>query len=281
VSQLTCLVNGVRSDGIPVDDRGLHYGDGLFETIAIENGEALCLARHMRRLQSGCKRLGISFPLLQQLVSEVGALAAGQPRAVCKVIVTRGGGRRGYRPVSLNQDPDTSQRMVLLYPGGNAPDGEPVNIRVCETRLGRNSAIAGLKHLNRLEQVLACSEWDDPDIAEGLMMDGEGMVIEATMSNVFGVRGGALLTPDLTHCGVAGIVRDQVLELAQALTGRAAALGEYTLDELLDWDEIFVCNTTREVAPVKRVGEREYAPGPVTEAVRMAVYKLRRPESGQ
>lgn len=268
------LVNGVRSDAVPVDDRGLHYGDGLFETMAIENGQVLCLVQHMRRLQEGCEKLAIAFPPLVQLVSEVRALADGQPRALCKVIVTRPAGKRGYRPKS--QGAGTGQRVVLLYPGGVPPIGEPVNVRVCETRLSSNRATAGLKHLNRLEQVLASSEWDDPEIAEGLMLDGAERVIEGTMSNVFGVRGRALITPDLSRCGVAGIVREQVLELAEQVTGQSAQIGDFALDEFLAGDEIFLCNTTREVMPVHRVGENDYVPGPVTAAMRDAVYRMRR-----
>ena len=274
------LVNGVRSDGVPVDDRGLHYGDGLFETIAVEDGKALCLAHHIRRLQEGCKKLDIAFPPLLQLVSEVRALANGQPRALCKVIVTRAAGKRGYHPTGQGKGKGTGQRVVLLYPGGDSPNGEPVSIRVCETRLGWNPALAGLKHLNRLEQVLASSEWDDPDIAEGLMLDGAGLVVEGTASNVYGVRNGTLITPDLSRCGVAGIVRGQVLELAEQVTGRRVQIGDYALDEFLASDEIFLCNTSREVMPVHRVDEKDYVPGPVTEAMREAVYQKRRQDNG-
>jgi len=113
------------------------------------------------------------------------------------------------------------------------------------------------------------------------MLDDRGQVIEATMCNVFAVRNGMLITPDLSHCGVAGIVRDQVLELAEQVTRRSAQIGDYTLDEFLDCNEIFLCNTVREVAPVRRVDEREFVPGPVTQAMRDAVYQLRRPETGR
>jgi len=197
------LVNGREDDAIDPLDRGLLYGDGLFETIAVRDGNLRWLDWHLERLAEGANRLGFPQPEWQALRAELSAVAAGATSAVVKLILTRGLGTRGYRPPRAAQP----TRIVALFPW---PAARPAAARVgwCRTRLGRNPALAGLKHLNRLEQVLARAEWDDGEQEEGLMQDESGQVIAATQANLF-VRfeGGAWVTPSLAHCGVAGVMR--------------------------------------------------------------------------
>lgn len=256
------LVNGVRADSLPAADRGLHYGDGLFETIAVRDGRARHLDRHLARLADGCTRLGIAVPEQATLRGEVATLCAGGGDAVLKLIVTRGPGGRGYRPSEVS----TPTRVLARYPWPRwseawARDG--VAVRWCDTRLARQSRLAGLKHLNRLEQVLARAEWgSDDEWQEGLMCDADGTVVEGTRSNLFVVRGGELATPSLTLCGVAGIIRGMLIEH----TGCA----ETTLDRdaVEAADELMLCNSVIGLWPVRRLGDRMLpAPGPVTVAL--------------
>ena len=205
----TTLINGVAATCIDAHDRGFHYGDGLFETFAVSNGEPAMWDMHMQRLLLGCQRLGFPAPDPTLLRSEALSLCAvpdAPARGVLKIIITRGGGGRGYRAPSPSAVLATGgvTRMLALYPWPDYPAAfwsEGVAVRVCATRLGCNPALAGIKHLNRLEQVLARNEWDDASVAEGLMLDPQGSVIEGTMTNLFVVRNGQLLTPDVSQCG--------------------------------------------------------------------------------
>lgn len=262
------LIDGKDSDQIAADDRGLLYGDGLFETLAVHSGEPQLWTRHMARLARGCVRLGIEPPSVDLLQVEARALCAGSARAVLKIIVTRGSGGRGYRPPA----PALPRRILSLHPWPDHPahwSQQGVSVRLCDTPLGANPRLAGLKHLNRLEQVLARAEWDDPDIAEGLMLDAAGGLIEGTMSNLFLVRDGRLRTPALERCGVAGVMRARVLELA-AQGGIASEVSELGLTDLQGADEVFVCNSVIGIWPVRRVQSMEFTPGPVTRFLQQA-----------
>jgi 4-amino-4-deoxychorismate lyase len=237
---------GDPAQALAVNDRGLSYGDGLFETALVVDGAVRFLDAHLFRLLADCRRLGIAPPDREQLIAEVDAVAhAATGRSVLKIIVTRGVGGRGYRP-----DPGLqSTRIVALYPAPDISD-ERIVARWCATPLGRNPRLAGMKHLNRLEQVLAQMEWSDPAVAEGLMLDTEGEVVCGTSSNLFVVRDGVLATPDLRFCGVAGVMRGKVLEAA-------AQLGIPSSEEPL-WphdielaSEVFVTNAVRGVRSVR------------------------------
>jgi 4-amino-4-deoxychorismate lyase len=262
------LIDGKDSDQIAADDRGLLYGDGLFETFAVHSGEPQLWTQHMARLVRGCVRLGIEPPSVDLLQAEARALCAGSARAVLKIIVTRGSGGRGYRPPA----PALPRRILSLHPWPDHPAHWPqqgVSVRLCDTPLGTNPRLAGLKHLNRLEQVLARAEWDDPDIAEGLMLDAAGGLVEGTMSNLFLVREGRLRTPALERCGVAGVMRARVLELA-AQDGIACEVSDLGLADLQAADEVFVCNSIIGIWPVRRVQSMEFTPGPVTRFLQQA-----------
>lgn len=258
----TALINGQPADTVSITDRGLQYGDGLFETIAVVDGRLLCWDEHMTRLENGCTRLNIAFPGSRQLAAEAGQVIAGSRRGVLKIIVTRGSDGRGYAPAA----DATPSRILWLnpwpdYPSDNREQG--VRVRLCDTRLSTNSLLAGMKHLNRLEQVMARSEWNDPAIAEGLMFDQTGRVIEGTMSNLFVYREGALITPDVGQCGVAGIIRGRVLALA-AEQHIDVMIAPLELNDIETAGELFLCNSLIGIWPVRAIGERRYTPGAVT-----------------
>ena len=257
-SSFAILLNGAPHDGLRVSDRAIHYGDGLYETIAVVEGRPRLWQAHMERLLQGCARLGIPSPDLQALAAECEQLANGQVRAVLKIIITRGSGGRGYR-APLAADPT---RLVLRYPWPEQPDFQHgVSLRWCTTPLGCNPQLAGIKHLNRLEQVLARNEWQDEGIYEGLMCDLQGQVIEGTMSNLFALRDGALYTPDLGHCGVAGVMRQQLMALAEQ-RGMACVPRHLGKDELVEMDELMITNALIGVVPVHRLEDRAF---PVTQ----------------
>lgn len=229
---------------IAVDDRGLNYGDGLFETAVLRDGAVRFLDAHLQRLEQGCQRLGIRF-LPAEIEHDIARVAQSTRDGVLKIVITRGSGGRGYR-----SDPSASpRRIVTLHP---LPAGYPVEgltVRWCELQLSRNSSLAGIKHLNRLEQVLAQNEWRDPDVAEGLMLDTEGELVCGTSSNVFIVRNGALLTPDLRFSGVRGVMRAQVLRVAQQF-GWSSSEEPLWPHDLDDASEVFLTNAVRGIRSV-------------------------------
>ncbi|MBI3772810.1 MAG: aminodeoxychorismate lyase [Gammaproteobacteria bacterium] len=255
------LVNGKPQDVLVLTDRAIHYGDGVFETVALRNGQLELWPEHMARLQTSCQRLGFSAPQPLRLLHEAQQVSHGLSQAVIKIIVTRGEGGRGYRPPAT----PSPNRIVAVYPWSDYPPhhGQAgVNLRICQTRLGLNPTLAGIKHLNRLEQVLARAEWENPEIAEGLMLDIGGHVVEGTQSNLFFVEAGVLHTPDLSNCGVAGIMRGVILELA-ANSSIPTHVGHYSVDRLNSADEVFISNSIIGLWPVVRIEQQSYRPGPI------------------
>jgi 4-amino-4-deoxychorismate lyase len=256
-------VNGRPDAALSPVERGLHYGDGLFETIACLGGRPRFLDLHLERLRGGCARLGIQFPAPDELSREILSLAAGPKRAIVKLLLTRGPALvRGYRTTGAEQP----TRLALRYHWGEedprlAADG--VQVRTAALRLAENPALAGLKHLNRLEQVLARREWSDGNIAEALMFSATGRLISGVMSNVFLVEGGRLRTPRLDRCGVAGVMRQVVLREA-ARAGIAAEESRLESADLARTRELFLTSAVIGLRPVRSIDGRACEVGVVT-----------------
>jgi 4-amino-4-deoxychorismate lyase len=254
------LVNGRRT-GVDPSDRGLAYGDGLFETMGAVNGTIRWLDYHLERLVDGCLRLAIPAPDTHEIRAELRAHCPRDGRAVAKLIRTRGSGARGYGP-----PPQSEPTRILAisrwpsYPRENYSAG--IAVRVCELRLAEAPRLAGLKHLCRLEQVLAELELGDR-AQQGLLLDAGGRVIGGTRSNLFAVRDGRLLTPALDRCGIRGVMRRVVLETAGA-AGLVTEERDLTLGDLDSAAELFMTNSLFGIWPVARLDERPFAVGPVT-----------------
>ena len=206
------------------------------------------------------------MPAERVVATEIGLVAPGE--ATVKVIVTRGAGGRGY-----GITPMRATRVVAAYPPpqydpAHALDG--VRVRRCSLVLAEQPRLAGAKTLNRLENVLARSEWDDAAISEGLICDAAGRVVEGTMSNVFVVKGGRVATPVLARCGVVGAQRERVREL---LARAAIACEERDIpwEELESADEVFLTNSLIAAWPVARLDARHWTPGQVTRRVQALI----------
>lgn len=259
---LECLVDGEISDRISTTDRGLHYGDGLFESIAVVQGKPRFWQSHIDRLNAGCEQLGLAPPPQALLLREVLTVSAGQQKCVAKIILSRGTFGRGFAT-----DPNArSNRVVSSWswpqdPGHLAQIG--ITARICKLRLGIQPALGGLNHLNRLEQILARAEWSDSAVHEGILLDREDHLISAISANIFLVQSGRLLTPRLDRCGVRGVMRGAIInEFRERCEQR-----RITLDMLPEAEEVFVCNTVRGVFPVTRIDHWEYETGPLTREV--------------
>lgn len=251
------LINGKFVDELAAHDRGLHYGDGLFETITVENMQLLCWDEHLKRLERGCIKLNIAVPDKNLLKNEVSALINTESQGVIKIIISRGQGGRGYK-ILENIAPT---RIISLYPWSYQYDqnsSSGVKTRICKYRYAKNPFLAGIKHLNRLEQILARSEWNDNSIAEGIVMDSENYIIEGTMSNIFCIIGKTLYTPDLSECGIEGIVRGKIIELASNLKFNVE-IKKMPLGFLMNAEEIFMCNSIIGVWPVNIIDETKFS----------------------
>jgi 4-amino-4-deoxychorismate lyase len=255
----TFLVNGQPARSIDAGDRGLMYGDGVFRTLLARQGRPLNWLRHYGLLAHDCAAIGIPCPGQSLLLDEIGRIAPAD--AIVKVTVTRGAAGRGYAPA----EGVAPTRIVAAYP---APEAEPeaaregVRARRCQLVLAAQPRLAGVKSLNRLENVLARAEWRDPGIREGLLADGEGRLVEGTMSNVFFTRGDTLVTPDLSRCGVNGAQRERVLDLARA-EAIACQVRDAGFDELGQATEVFLTNSLIGIWPVIALDDWRWSPGPV------------------
>jgi 4-amino-4-deoxychorismate lyase len=238
-------------------DRGLQYGDGVFETMRVRRGRVRLLAYHLERLYAGCRALAIKAPAPAALRRELERIAAPRRDGILKLIVTRGPGARGYRPTGREHCTRILTVHVLPRPVAAAAPA-PVRVRLCATPLGLNPRLAGLKTLNRLESVLARAEWRDVRVWEGLMRDVDENIVCGTMSNLFLRNGSSLVTPLLDRCGVAGVMRRWILEAAGDLR-LSVSQARVRWQDLQDAEEVFMCNAVvglQSVGVIERGRER-------------------------
>jgi 4-amino-4-deoxychorismate lyase len=250
-------IDGVPADTLPADDRGLHYGDGLFETLIVRAGSVRFLEAHLTRLASGCRRLGIGFDAMATLRADIATAVSLAPReAVLKIIVTRGSAiRRGYAP----EGHEVARRILSSWPASTMPATPAAGVDLCLSthRLDANPLLAGIKHLNRLVNVMAAAEASKAACFDGVMLDGAGRVISGAMSNVFIVRGDRVMTPRVDQCGVAGVMRAVVLRECASL-GIGVVETDLSPEDLFAADEAFITNVRIGVVPVRRVGEHSF-----------------------
>lgn len=265
------LVNGCISHAVPADCRGLAYGDGLFETIKVNAGYCDFLRLHLERLQRGCERLAIPYPQ-EALEGDIKSLfdRSPMPHGVLKIILCRSTAHRGYA-ISPMAAPLRVLTITPEYKSYCGQQTKGVVARLCDYRLPINPQLAGLKHLCRLENVMARAEWTDECIDEGLMLDMEGRLIEGTMSNVFLVIRGQLFTPALHRCGVEGVVRRVIIERIAPALGLAVKINDLVPADLYRAEEIFVCNSLIGLWPVIAVGCLKKTIGKLTNTIQAAL----------
>jgi 4-amino-4-deoxychorismate lyase len=255
---MSVWINGRRASMLDYRDRGLQYGDGIFETMRVRRRQIRLLEYHLDRLYESCRLLKITAPRPLLLRRELKRIASRRHQGLLKLIVTRGRGPRGYRPSGQER----CTRIIALHSlprGTRAAETMPARLRVCTTPLSANPRIAGLKTLNRLDSVLARAEWKDARIWEGLMRDMDGNWVCGTMSNLFLRRGAVLMTPLLDRCGVAGVMRRWILENAGQLRLRSVQR-RIRWKDLRSAEEVFMCNavvgirSVRSIEPARQAG---------------------------
>ena len=270
------LINGQRhapeQATVSVFDRGFQYGDGVFETLAVVAGQVRDRDAHLDRLARGATLLGIPEPDRDALSAEIAQLAAaGEGNAVIKVLYSRGVGGRGLAPPA---EPAPTRVVMRLPWPAHPPDWRESGVRTitCRTRQASGAALDGrIKSMNQLNHIVARMEWRDPAIAEGLLCDEAGRVVEGTVSNLFVVIGGRLLTPDLSGAGLPGVTRGRVMALAAERCGGVAE-ADLTAADLAGAEEVFLTNSLIGIWPVREHDGRALAaPGPVTLELQQAL----------
>ncbi|HIO93115.1 MAG TPA: aminodeoxychorismate lyase [Leucothrix mucor] len=254
---MTTLVNGQFQDSLAVSDRGLQYGDGIWETILISSsGYPILLEEHLKRLQWGCKVIdlqGLDENLLRQEIAQV---IQNTSHLILKIIITRGSGGRGYSSLGLS----SPTRLLSLH---DIPKNiqyhrdNGICIQHCDTRLSRNAKLSGFKHLNRLEQVLVRNELSDKH-QEGIVCDTQGNVIEGTMSNLFLiVDNNTVITPLLDKSGIKGIMRAYIISLLDKknidLIERSVAISDVNSAQAL-----FFSNSVIGLWPVRKLESKSF-----------------------
>jgi len=247
------LINGVKAELLPATDRGLAYGDGLYRTLEVVAGQPRLWRWQWQRLAADCAALRLPCPDEALLLAEIATVCAGLPRAVAKVVLTRGSGQRGYAiPAQVQPTRIVSAATWAGYPPERAQHG--ITVRWCSTQLGLQPLLAGIKHLN----------------PEGLMLDSDGTVVEGTMSNLFWVRDGQLYTPKLDRCGVSGAQRACIIDTARQL-GIDVTEQRLQPAELLAADEAFVCNSLAGIWPLRQLDGHTWQAWPLTARLQQAL----------
>ncbi|MDP2071543.1 aminodeoxychorismate lyase [Methylotenera sp.] len=256
------IINGDFNQVITPLDRGFAYGDGVFRTMLMRNGQPECWPLHYQKLVADCAAIGIVCPSAELLMNDMQQLISIKEltdnlSSVIKVIITRGEGERGYAvPAVTNPTRVIVKSAMPSYAKENFVIG--VNLHVCKTRLAVQTKLAGIKHLNRLENVMARMEWHDENIFDGVMLDQYENVIECTMSNIFARFDKVLVTPDLSQCGVAGMTRQRIMGLVSSLnlTVEVEAL---PLIKLTQADEVIICNSLYGAFQVSKIGQNTWS----------------------
>ncbi len=270
------LVNGNINQDISPFDRGFAYGDGVFRTMRMKNGMPDSWPQHYQKLVADCAVIGIVCPSAELLMSDLQQLFLTDTIAaevqsthqisVAKIIITRGEGERGYAPPAITAPMRVIVKFTMRqYAELNYIEG--VRLHLCAIRLAAQPKLAGIKHLNRLENVIARMEWRDDAIFDGLLLDNQDNVIECTMSNIFARFDNHIITPDLSQCGVSGITRQQIMGLAKVLKS-SIEVAKLPLTELLQADEVIICNSLYGAFQVYQLADKTWSPQSLATQIR-------------
>ena len=247
-----CSVNGQQQTDIAVTDRGLAYGDGIFTTAKIVNGEVVLLAKHLERLVHGCQYLKLQMPSNISLREQLESVAKGYPLAVLKVMITAGSGGRGYSRLGLSDSATNIIIMISDFPSDYETLAlRGINLGDSKHQIATSPMLGGIKHLNRLEQVLLRAELDERSEDDLIVTNCQGNVIEATSSNLFYWRDEQLCTPEISTSGVDGLIRQAIIA-----NNAQVKVCQTKLEDLKDVQAMFISNSLMGIMPVKTYNNR-------------------------
>ena len=244
-----------------LQERGLHYGDGLFETMLLADGQIKYWQEHFARLQDSARKLSIECPSKHWFEFRLKPYIDLNKRFVIKIILTRGQGGRGLQlPSDLK-----SNIYLLKYESPTDPNKDTIKAMFSDVTLPQNFNLAGMKHLNRLDYVLAAHQLQQyPEYNEALLFNTSGFLVESIIGNLFFVKNGLICTPLLDESGVRGVMRGLILKkLKQA--GKKVNIGTYVKQDVIESDECFLCNSVQGISPLTQIENTPFPIGSVTQ----------------
>jgi 4-amino-4-deoxychorismate lyase len=261
-------LDGTLTAALPLPDRGLDFGDGVFETLLLQGGEPLFLEQHLQRLLLGLQALGLPdcrIAVLQQLEQVSRAIGNDSPWSALRVSVIRAPGQRGYAP-TINLQPRV---LITVTPIDRdcKTMSDAATMGVADLRLSTQPVLARIKHLNRLEQVLAAAQAQASGVDECFVLDQQEHLVSVIAGNVFLLCEGELLTPMLVECGVAGTRRQLIIDEWGPAIGLKVRETRLTLADLKGAQEVFYSNSLQTVRPIAKLGDQQWSSHSVCEAL--------------
>lgn len=251
-------------------DRGFQYGDGLFETLLLQQGHIKYWPQHYSRLSSGCERLKISCPPVQWFERNLQPYFQLNQDLILKIIVTRGSRGRGLQ-MPESQTPNI---YLLHYKYNNTSIFQPIRAYISEITLPKSNILAGIKHLNRLHYVLATEELKQRSLYdEALLCDDSASVVESIVSNLFIVKNNIVSTPDLSFCGVDGIMRQQVIKKLEQWDN-SVKIESCSRQAILSADECFLTNSVQGIRALIQVEDKHFPLGPITQSLQQEFHGI-------
>lgn len=257
-TSLGTWVDGEPAAKLPLPDRGLDFGDGLFETLLLYRGRLLFLDYHLERLQAGLAVLefpDVAANVRRDLLRVAHALASKDAKdwSSVRVSVTRGGAPRGYAMPDLAQPRSIISAFVV--PRDCAELASPARLEWAKIRWSTQPFLAGIKHLNRLEQVFAATEAKRKGVDEVVVRDQQSLVNSVSTGNIFLMENGCLLTPAIESCGVSGTRRRLIIEQLAPALGLRVEQAHISPEQLEAAEEVFYCNAIQGLRPVASIGD--------------------------
>ncbi|MBS0847624.1 aminodeoxychorismate lyase [Citrobacter sp. JGM124] len=250
------LINGQWQSRIDVNDRAVQFGDGCFTTARVVAGKVRYPQAHLERLQHACEALLITLTDWQALEQEMAQLAREVTDGVLKIILSRGAGGRGYNPLTCT----APTRILSLSPRPTFYDAwreQGICLALSPIRLGYNPMLAGIKHLNRLEQVLIRSRLEQTDAQEALVLGSDGRLVECCAANLFWRKGRQVFTPYVDQAGVNGTMRQHIMACLEKSPWHCEEVAEGP-ETLANADEVIICNALMPVIPVRQAQAWHY-----------------------
>jgi 4-amino-4-deoxychorismate lyase len=255
------LIDGKKQSKASIFNRNTQFGDGLFETCLVENKKLLFWSNHFERMKLGCDRLKISMIDETLWLSDIKKAFSLMKidNCIVKLVLSRGESLRGYsykdniRPIRIT--------IVSELKKNNQDKG--FSLEFCNSGYNSNPKLAGIKHCNRLEQVIARA---GIKVDDGIMLDENENVVSVTQGNIFCIQGNRLITPNLDKCGIEGTRRAVILKIAVDL-GFDINIKNLSVAELLRSDEVFISNSIQGVGPVNQIEDFVYSKHKITEII--------------
>lgn len=245
-------INGLQQEQVSASDRGLQFGDGCFTTARVYAGNIVWLEQHIARLQQDAERLRLPFTDWAALQSDMTQVAENMDQGVVKAILTRGSGGRGYSALGCTHP--TRIVMSSVYPAHYARWREQgITLGISPVTLGQNPQLAGIKHLNRLEQVLIRMAMEEQGQDEVVVLDSGGNLIECCAANIFWRKGCHVFTPEVSRSGVNGVARRHLIAQLRQHPSYSLHIVQEPLSTLSDAEEVMICNALMPVVPVNQI----------------------------